>query len=829
MRTYAIILGLLLLCGCSTEESLDIPDTTDVMRILLPDSALNALDEKRSLAMEDGVLINTKLDWQWGQLVYKGDTCNITARLKGTGPSDLDQDHFPLRVNIKDDFYTSWRGYKKVSLVPVDARSYHDWFYNMVLTMEDVLAKRIELIPLQINDKDPELYYIEGHFTKRLLESQGRREGVIIRLNEDEYLQHLLQTNMTPDCTIPFYGAAAADNYSGKKVLRDSIIGAQYQIAQNLLFMYVHGQSSASEVFDVDLLAKYLAVIELSDARRGFNWMSQRWYYNPITSKLEPIAAIEHEQHGDIVSCEPSILDHGVDAFTGHPYTAALYQDSLVSERLRHYLIKFSSDEYLEQFSNYVKNWTGGIELIQQYDPDVSLDVFDLKMNDKSVNQLVEQGWYHPTELELAYPVATSAEISSITVKSYLQGIDSVAGTSEVMVVNHSSAAAMIHGYTRPDGELVLFDAPFEIGPWEAEFPHSETIGIESLVAGVLVSEHTNESLVSIPLINHSGPTLLNPRQQIIDNALDISTIDWIVEGKDGITITSGSHVLDKDLVIPEGTRLTVEPQTTIDLQNGSAILSWSPVTMVSDAIHDIIIKSSDRTGQGMAVFSQEGSELAFVRFENLGSLNRDGWWLTGAVTFYDANSSSNKVTMNAVEFINSRSEDALNLVRCMFELSWVKIDSAASDGFDADFCAGEIKNSDFKNTQNDCLDFSSSTIDVFDCTINGAGDKGISVGERSTVTIQYGFLDGAYIGVATKDRSTTVIDGLELMNCSIGFALFQKKPEFGSCDVILKDYTAGDGIEQLFLIEKGSSVTMPDAEIVEGRENVDIIELYGL
>jgi hypothetical protein len=106
------------------------------------------------------------------------------------------------------------------------------------------------------------------------------------------------------------------------------------------------------------------------------------------------------------------------------------------------------------------------------------------------------------------------------------------------------------------------------------------------------------------------------------------------------------------------------------------------------------------------------------------------------------------------------------------------------SDGFDADFCEGKISSSKFENSGNDCLDFSGSRVEVSNCEIINAGDKGISGGERSQLTVDNCSVNGAYISVVAKDQTTITVSGIRVSNCEYVFAAYQKKAEYGSAKI---------------------------------------------
>ena len=98
---------------------------------------------------------------------------------------------------------------------------------------------------------------------------------------------------------------------------------------------------------------------------------------------------------------------------------------------------------------------------------------------------------------------------------------------------------------------------------------------------------------------------------------------------------------------------------------------------------------------------AKEESEMRHVLFDHLNTLNYKGWVLTGAVTFYESD-----VRMRNCVFQNNHCEDGLNIVRSKFDLESCTVQHAPFDAFDADFCSGVVRNSQFIDSGNDGLDF---------------------------------------------------------------------------------------------------------------------------
>ena len=86
-------------------------------------------------------------------------------------------------------------------------------------------------------------------------------------------------------------------------------------------------------------------------------------------------------------------------------------------------------------------------------------------------------------------------------------------------------------------------------------------------------------------------------------------------------------------------------------------------------------------------------------------------------------------------------------------------------DGLDIDFSKLNIKNLEILNAKNDCIDLSSGNYNLYVVNAVNCGDKGISIGEKSRVTVNQGYLDNGSIGIAVKDSSIAYIHNLNINN----------------------------------------------------------------
>ncbi len=311
-----------------------------------------------------------------------------------------------------------------------------------------------------------------------------------------------------------------------------------------------------------------------------------------------------------------------------------------------------------------------------------------------------------------------------------------------------------------------------------------------------------------------------SPRQELLKNAITKSNDFAIVSGNT-LKFKPGKYVFKKPVVIPAGMNVIITKGSHLDFIEGAFFLSFSPVNIKGSANKKVIIESSDGTGMGFTIIgSSERSNIENVKFKGWNTLNYKGWNLTGAVTFYESD-----VTIVHTEFLNNNCEDALNVVRADFMLKQSLIANAFADGFDADFTTGIVYDCDFKHIGNDGIDYSGSKIKIENVRIDGAGDKGISGGEASTLNLKNIIISNSNIGIASKDQSKLIIEQVKVTNCNYGFAAYQKKMEFGPSEMIITKYEL-DNVQDIFLLDKESIIDL-EGTIYKGDVKLNVDSLY--
>lgn len=760
------------------------------VNLAIDDKGMKKLLNKREEAFRNRILISADDDWVKANFTEKDENHRVSLRLKGDWTDHLQGDKWSYRIKFKSD--ESWDGFKTISFQNPSTRSFlKEWVFHELLIQEDILTPRYDFMSLSVNEKSLGVYAFEEHFDKQLVESQNRREGPILRFVEDAFWLstqrqfNAFDTWVYTDQKEKTLNDADIEPFKSGKTAASGTLSKQFQIAQSLLYAYKRGLKPAKEIFDLERMAKYYAITDITRAYHGITWINMRVYYNPVISKLEPIGydgygEIDHPLKDGLFLAD-DVYKQGLTYKKDEAYRRLFFDADFIKLYFK-YLYEFTEPAYMEQFI-LAKNLAidKRSEFIKQEFNNYTYDKTTLITQAKKIRNLVlpynqvnvkfRKGETKDGIQELQ---ATNFHICPIEIRGY--------GSSNRKMANRLAKKTVLYPNAK---NVVPTFTPIDI-PESANYVFFGVPGIDSTFWS--------------PISLWNNPDLNTPQGELFSDQKLVTNDFYQVLNDSLVVFTKGKKTVKEDLIIPAGYEVSFEPGVDLDFVQNAKFISKSPVFMIGLKDDPIRIQSSDRTGNGFTVLqSNKRSALQYVLFQGMNTLNYKGWMLTGAVTFYESD-----VDINYCSFTDNDCEDGLNIVRANFTYKNSLIARTKSDGFDADFCEGYIENAEFQDTGNDGIDFSGSAIQIESVMISNAGDKGISIGEAAKVRIKNATVKGAVIGAASKDKSELIIQNLVLDDCLQGLALYQKKPEFGSSKMVVKQLK-GSNLKFTHKVEPGS------------------------
>lgn len=269
----------------------DIPELPEVV-LDIPFAEMTKIYAKREEALARGILVQGEDDFVRGSMRFVGQTIPIDLRLKGDWNDHLTGRKWSFRVHIRDDQHLF--GMRRFSLQNPNTRGFQseEMFFQM-LKRYDVLVPRYTFVELTLNGDSMGIMAVEEFFATELLEHQQRRDGVIIRFNEN--LAWSARDAITGQSVgwggaFDYYKNAPIDPFGSGRVTRSPVLSEQYRIAEGLLRGFTEGKLQASEAFDVERLGAFLGTAEFFGAWHTTVWHNMRFYLNPVSLRLEPVA-----------------------------------------------------------------------------------------------------------------------------------------------------------------------------------------------------------------------------------------------------------------------------------------------------------------------------------------------------------------------------------------------------------------------------------------------------------------------------------------------------------------------------------------------------------
>lgn len=767
---------------------------------------------KREMALEQGILITGEDDFVPAKIRYKDKIYKARIRLKGDWVDHLLGEKWSFRLVLKGD-HTLF-GMKQFSLHHPRARNFiYEWLYQKALSREGMIALRYDFIEVTLNGKDLGVYALEEHFEKRLVEHNAYREGPILKFDESVMWADRAITATKGEHSpagIQVELAAALDVFKANSTLHNPTLRDAFLSAHTMLEAFRNGKVPAHQVFDMAKLAKLFALSDLFGADHSVVWHNLRFYYNPVTALLEPIGfdANAGGRINQLVGANRSL------AHPGFRFKERVFSDLAFYEAYIHELERMSQPAYVEALLDTVAGeMQEKLDILYSEFPYFSFSKRFLEHNQKiiahalrpvkAVHAYFKQNDRDAIILDLGNMCLLPVEVLGLTIG------DSVHWpVTEQLVLPPREAEAPVR--YRP--------AAFRI---PETFVWQDTLlpGLQVAYRILGTSARRKTGIYAWPREQVSYLESAFVRREANVHTFDCFQVDLTNRR---IAVKPGTWIIDRDVKIPAGYEVAAQGGTVLDLREQAVIYSASPLLFRGEAEKPIRIVSGDSSGQGIAVISAAGqSVLEYVVVDNLAAPAQPGWQLTGAVTFYES-----PVIISHCRFLNNRSEDALNTIRTSYEITNSLFSGTRSDAFDGDFSHGRISRTSFIDCGNDAIDISGSTVQVQDVTIVNAGDKGLSAGENSRLLASKITIRDTEIAVAGKDLSVIEIDGMEVANCKVGFALFQKKPEFDAAEIRVRGFSARQ-LSIPYLVETRSRLVIDGREIAPTHEKVEPL-LYG-
>jgi urease beta subunit len=196
-------------------------------------------------------------------------------------------------------------------------------------------------------------------------------------------------------------------------------------------------------------------------------------------------------------------------------------------------------------------------------------------------------------------------------------------------------------------------------------------------------------------------------------------------EHNNAIRLGPGIHTIERTIVVPRGTRLTIEAGATLRFKPGCSLISYSPIVARGSEVEPILFTANNRYLKWgvVGVVSTERSVFENVRFEHGRQAHVNGVDFHGGLSLIGA-----EVQIRNCEFTHLYGRDGVYVRRGQVDIRDNLFENTFKDGLDLDSSRGEVSDNRFVNCGDEGIDLSrNNDVAVHDNVIIDA--RGGSIG----------------------------------------------------------------------------------------------------
>lgn len=779
--------------------------------IEIKDKDFKKLEKNRKKALERGVIINDiDGDYVSAVMEYNNKKINVKLRLKGHMTDHLQDNKWSFRIKVKEKDET-FMGMKRFSIQHPGTRGYiYEWIYHELMKREGVIALRYKFINVSVNGKDWGIYAVEENFENELLENNNRLKGPILRFNPDLYWVNRYNEYSRTNSVDEFasYYSANPEAYREDKVLEDTLQKKYYLKGIALIEGLRSKTISVDDAFDIPQLAKFHAIIDLVGGIHSIDWSDIKYYYNPVTAKLEPVAyeSFTNLQMRDI-SCQYLFIDSSKKSSID--WHELIFSNPTFFKEYIKNLERISNPEYLNDFftesNNDLKN---NLAIINKEFP---YKKFDVQGYYKRQNQITKV--LNPPKAIHAY----FDKIEDACASLQIAAIDALPVEIKSIEINNNifyPEKEVVLPCKQKDDFLIYKTIKFKVNEefvWNDKFSDSLKINYSILGSSTMMKSkifpfpHTDSEFISEEIKNKSSNLAAFPFIKVEEKTKTVF-------------IEAGKYTFSEDLIIPKDYTVYIKSGANLNFIGNSKMISYSAIIALGEDDYPIIFESSDSTFQGVEVIKAAKSVFKNVVVKSFPKVKDKQWKRSGSFTIYES-----AIEFENCSFYNAKAEDAINIIRSNFMFKNSLFKNMKDDALDVDFSEGNIENCVFEDCSENAIDATKSNINIKSCFIKNVKNKGINIKDGSNANVSDVTISDSYVALSAEDYSNVTINSLIINNTEYGLVAYKNKPSAGHATIICAGFKMNN-VKEPYLREKKSFIVIDNKNIEKQVDDVELI-----
>tara|TARA_Y100000590_G_scaffold108434_1_gene123270 strand:+ start:1063 stop:3660 length:2598 start_codon:yes stop_codon:yes gene_type:complete len=722
-------------------------------------------------------------EWQSAKIIFDNDDKlkNIKFRYRGDNPENWLFEKKSIRIRLRKNEMINRQRY--FEYWPVDLKISSST--NLAI-MSGVDISKIRLVELYVNDVSDGIFMEFERLDENFLR---RNKFMPVNLYKGE--NYNTETKIGLDRNLyNNEGLWKKNAVFNKKEISDKSDLKKFLISLKQSTQNIENFNKFLTYIDMETWAKYCAYLIISQNQHHSPWHNNRLIVDPWSGHVTPVV---NDPEIIMVSDNknPLILD-----FSTNDLTKSLNQNSLFIDtkyKWINYLIK--NKNIINKEINYLDSQQNNIINSIKRDPQISYQKFaeqieSHKKNLKNINDnLIKKINSNPdvtwSKKNKKFTITVKSEIPASNIKLHFgekapkwiivdENYNGLADSNEIKYYSKDNnfikvkadfyANRLIYSLSKKFIKSNIYISP-------AKFDFISEDG--SLPINIQVKNKFSQKVIDIKENKFEGSQTTTLNKVLHKNLLNEDT---------DFKILSDTINIEKDVVFNSPVKIL--PGTTFLMGDGANLIFKNKVLALGDNAKKIkfIRKNKNKNWGSVSLIGKltSGSKINNVDFDGGSGGYYNQYFFTSMFSIHN----SKNINIDNVSFSNNAFfDDMLHIVYSdSITLNNAKFTNAYGDAVDVDVSSNiVIKNSKFLNSENDAIDFMESSAVVNDVYIEGSKDKGVSIGESSTIDLSNNKFINNNIAVAIKDASRANIENSLFLENKNNISAYKKNWQYGS------------------------------------------------
>ena len=741
----------------------------DTIKIYIPKENFILLNKMR----EDAIKGIKDFKYVDAKILVMNDTSKMKIKLKGDRKIHFNKNiGWSFRIKSKNLIY---KNLKAFSLHHPGTKNYiYEWIYHKLLKEEGIHNLNYTFLNVNVNGENWGVYALEEFISQEYYKNNSLSESAVYRFIED-FGFHYSDVPLFK----PFKGSYKKNDTSKMNISN----------AIKLMSGFRKKHLKVSDVFDAEKMAKLFAIQDVFGFQHGSVSKSIRFYFNPVSQRLEPIGYDGHfgcDGGNSYLSIEFPFSNKSWHSDHDKEWFSLFFNSSNLDTNFISYYLKalekYSSHNYIDSFLNRNEyEIKKGLGLIFQNYPPLYDHIghfgpekfkYDSSFAKHKITHVIQK--INPNKAIHSYVSDLNDELITLEISNIQYFPIKIMG---LITMNQDTLYPKIN-------KVVKFSDKYNFEKF-----HFKTKGVPYNLKKIKVFYRL---IGSSKALNTSIDGSLFVKEANFNTLFDYDSSSRTISFKNSVV------KIKSEIVIPENYVFQIKKGTQIDFIDSGSITSYSPPVFNGTLENPIVFTSSDSSSKGLTfITDKETGLINHVKFKKF-KLNNT--LESGLINLHKTN-----IKFNSCEFENINFKNIIKANRCKILISNSKFRASNSNSIDLNFCLGRIENCNFQNVYNG-INTSSSEIYLKNITLLNMENTGFEILENSKVLANNIDITDANAGVLCYDNSELKIQNLIIRNAEIGLAAFQKKKEYDKSIIFGKNIVF-ENIKDSCISHRGSNI----------------------